>query len=570
MPLYDGYTMRALIVTRLSRQVEESTSAERQRQACQELCDRMGWDVVGVAEDLNVSAGKTSPFERPSLRQWLGDGVSDPGHMHELDVIVFWRLDRIVRSVTQTADLIRWLEKYDVAMKSATEDHVDLTSGFGKVMASLVSSFAEMELQAIRERISADQQHRVRNGKYRGGRTPWGYRAATDETGSRVLVPDSEQVKLIHRVIDDLFAGKSANAIAHELNAEGVPSVLDQDRAVKGNKPRGGRWSGTHIRRSLSSPSLLGQIEVSDPLLDKQGKPIYKNGKKQYGDRYVLLDSAGVPVQRSEPVVSYETYNKLQELFKQSSQGGTRQNATSSSLLTGVLFCGCCGAPAYKMSGSRGRRFRYRCRTKQYQVGECSNPVATVDFEWVNGVVEQLLLTLMDGAVKREKQWRPGTDTTEQQEQLRYNLDGLINLLGVPPYTVGSVQYGMLQERINSMSQQLNELEKVETTPAGWEWIDTNETFRHWWEHLEIREKNQFLKDSGVRVEYVNKAGMKRGTKPDLYPEFDVVALNGGYGGRFPARSIQRGIESIPDGHVLEVAVTENGIESTMREKDSE
>lgn len=559
--------MRALIVTRLSRLVEDSTSAERQQMECRALCDRMGWEVVGVAEDLNVSAGKTSPFERPSLRSWLGDGVSDPGRMNEIDVIVFWRLDRLVRSVTQTADVIRWLEKFGVSMKSATEDHIDLTSSFGKVIASLVSSFAEMELEAIRERISADQQYRVRNGKFRGGRTPWGYRHAEDDAGAKVLIPDAEQVKLIHRVIDELFAGKSANAIAHELNAEGVPSALDQDRLVKGLKPLGGKWSGNHLTRSLSSPTLLGQVVVADPLLDKQGKPVYVKGRKQYGERYLLLDSSGVPVQRAEPVVSFETFNKLQALFKQRAQG-TRQNSASSSLLTGVLFCGCCGAPAYKISGGKGRKPRYRCRTKQYQVGECSSSIATVDFDWINGVVENLLLALMRGAVKREKRWRVGTDTTEQQEQLKHNLRELINKSGVEPYTVGTPAYDMLQDHISELSKRLNELQAVEPVAPGWEWCDTDESFEDWWNGLETQEKNQFMKDAGVRVEYVNPPGRERGDYPHVYPEVDVFKLNGGYAGDFPAKNVGKILESMPDGHVLEVVTTGNGVSSAVREKD--
>lgn len=59
--------MRALIVVRLSRVTDATTSPERQLQACQELCAQRGYEVVGTAEDLDVSAGTTSPFERPQI-----------------------------------------------------------------------------------------------------------------------------------------------------------------------------------------------------------------------------------------------------------------------------------------------------------------------------------------------------------------------------------------------------------------------------------------------------------------------------------------------------------------------
>lgn len=520
--------MKALIVTRLSKQVEESTSAERQRKECEELCKSQGWEVIGVAEDLNVSAGKTSPFQRPELKKWLGDGANNPGRMHEIDVIVFWRLDRITRSVTQMADLIRWTEKFDVVMKSATEQHFDLTTSMGKVIASLVSSFAEMELSAISERITADQQHRMREGKYRGSRTPLGYTSTIAEDGSKILVQDEDQVSLIRWIIEQLHGGLSANAIAHELNNEGVLSPLDLDRESKGKEPLGGKWSGQHIRRALSSPTLLGQIEVADIIVDKNGKPVLKNGKKQYGERRVLRDEQGMPIQRAEPILTREEFKKLQDLFASRSQG-KRQNKASSSLLTGVIFCGCCGAPAYKVVGGKGRKDRYRCRTKQYQVGECSASVATVDFDWINSLVEEMILDELAGSVKREKVWNPGNQVAEEIEELEFQINDLVALLGQEPYTGGSVAFDALQARIKDLSRRLEELKKQEPTAAGWEWEDTDESFADWWHSLDTKGKNQYLKDSGFKVEYVNPENRTRGMNPNLNFHFDLEKMNGDF-----------------------------------------
>ena len=56
----------------------------------------------GIAKDLDVSAGSTSPFDRPQLGDWLSDRLG------EFDVIVFFRADWIVRRLFDLADLIRW------------------------------------------------------------------------------------------------------------------------------------------------------------------------------------------------------------------------------------------------------------------------------------------------------------------------------------------------------------------------------------------------------------------------------------------------------------------------------
>ncbi|TWS23480.1 recombinase family protein [Tsukamurella sputi] len=73
-------------LVRLSRVTDATTSPERQLAACQELCQARGYDVVGVAEDVDVSAGKSSPFDRPQLGRWLRDPA-------QYDVIVFFHVD---------------------------------------------------------------------------------------------------------------------------------------------------------------------------------------------------------------------------------------------------------------------------------------------------------------------------------------------------------------------------------------------------------------------------------------------------------------------------------------------
>ena len=65
--------MRALIVVRLSRVTDATTSPERQLQICRELCAQRAYEVVGVPSDLDVS-GAIDQFnrkKRPNLARWL-------------------------------------------------------------------------------------------------------------------------------------------------------------------------------------------------------------------------------------------------------------------------------------------------------------------------------------------------------------------------------------------------------------------------------------------------------------------------------------------------------------------
>ncbi|MFQ6230236.1 recombinase family protein [Nocardia sp. NPDC002869] len=67
---------------------DESTLPARQVERGRNAMRARGWIEAGVATDLDVSATKYSPFDRPELGDWLKN------RHHEFDAIVVWRLDR--------------------------------------------------------------------------------------------------------------------------------------------------------------------------------------------------------------------------------------------------------------------------------------------------------------------------------------------------------------------------------------------------------------------------------------------------------------------------------------------
>lgn len=245
---------RVLIVVRLSRVTDATTSPERQVTACRELCATRGYEVVGVAEDLDVSASKTTPFDRPQLGRWL----ADPS---KFDVIVFFRVDRIVRRLFDLADLIRWSREHSVTLVSATETHFDLSTDFGDIIALLVAKVAEMELEAISERNASAFRHNIKAGKYRGGMPPWGYMPSRDEeSGDWRLVQDPIQVSVIHDVVERVLKGEPLRAIAHDLTAQGIPTPKDRFAQTQGREASGYEWHSAPLKRALTSPTLLGRV----------------------------------------------------------------------------------------------------------------------------------------------------------------------------------------------------------------------------------------------------------------------------------------------------------------------
>lgn len=497
--------IRALIVVRLSRLTDESTSPERQLEVCKKLCEARGWSIVGVAEDLDVSAGNTSPFHRPSLSKWIGDGEGDPGQAHEYDVLVFYRVDRLVRRVRHLGEMITWSEKYDVNLVSATESHFDLSTPIGVVIAQLVASFAEMELEAISDRASSAHQHNIRLGKFVGGSPPFGYVPKETSDGWR-LVPDPEMTQIILEIAERVLDGEPLRRISDDLNARGVLTPRDRLRISKGQEPMGFKWHSNSLKRRLTSPAMLGYAITREPLLDTRRKPVInKRGEKEYGPDQVLIGSDGLPVQRADPILTKPLFERLKEELAQR-EVRKEPNKRTNSLLLRVLHCGVCGGPVYRVKRQGGRSNRYRCATLQTP-NKCGN--GSVLEHVLDHAVESQLLTLMGDSERLQRVWDAGEDTADELAEVEARLADRASLIGVGAYKAGTPQRAALDALIEADAKLYERLAAITTRPAGWTWQPTGETFRVWWDQQSVPERNIYLRAMGVKAWYDTREEFK-------------------------------------------------------------
>lgn len=484
---------RALIVLRLSRVTEESTSIERQREVCERLCAERSFEIVGYAEDPDVSAGKTSPFERPSLGPWLDQP-------ERFDVLVFYRLDRIVRSARHLHRLIEWGEDYSVDLVSATEAEFDTSTPTGRLMVTMTATFAEMELEAIRERTRSSWHHLADQGLYTGGIPPFGYESIRDESGVWVLRPEPEAAQIIRNIYKRVLDGEALPQIADELTAQGVLSPKDRNHIANGREPKGYGWSTSSLKRCLRNPALMGYSVHRERLTDRHGKPIKKDGRYQYGDPVIRRNPDGTPMRRSEPILTDTEFDQLQAELNRRAQAKKHTNKKSDSLLLRVLECGVCGKPMYRLKGGPGRTVRYRCASHQDRVnGPCEN--GTVPLTEADEAVESFVLKTLGDSKRMERTWDPGEDRAAELEEVNRALEDLVGQLGLGAFRTGTPQRAALDRRIEELAARQEELSSSVTRASGWVWKSTGERFADWWDGLTIPERNSYLRDMGVRAE---------------------------------------------------------------------
>jgi site-specific DNA recombinase len=454
---------RALVVTRLSRVTDATTSPERQLAICRELIAERGYDEIGVVEDLDVS-GSVDPFDRkrrPELAGWLRERGD------EFDVLIAYRVDRLTRSIRHLQELVHWADDHGKLIVSATEQHFDMTTPFAHVVIALMGTVAQMELEAISERNRNRKQDDLRKGNYKGGTPPWGY-VPKRVDGVWRLAYDRDQADVINEVARRVIGGESLNSISHDLTRRGIKS------------PKGNDWNVTPLKRSLMSEAMLGRVT------DRSGKSIR-------GDD-------GSPIQRAEPVLDRDVWGQVREVLDSRSRGSRPQS--QGSLLTRVIFCGMpsCGKPAYRFNGGSHSQFpRYRCQTAT-KAHKCGN--RTIRADDLCELIEAAVPRLLGDSERLERVWEHGSDNSDELAELDELLADLTDQLGTGQFKRGTPQRQRLDERLRLLADKRDQLASQPSKPSGWHWVSTGELFGPWWASQDVGSRNAWLRSAGVRVEF--------------------------------------------------------------------
>ncbi|WP_165960634.1 recombinase family protein [Actinocrispum wychmicini] len=493
-----------LIAVRLSRLTDDTTSPERQLKECRQYVAAKGWIEVGVAEDLDVSARTTAPFDRAELGSWLKHRAD------EFDVIVFWRLDRIVRSVSDLNDLLNWAKKDGKHLASATEEHFDTSTAIGYIIAILIAWVAEMESQATSERTTSMHADFIDDGRYRGGTPSFGYRpvlitdtcwvcadagVACRHVGQKrlehdpVMAPLAQEV--VRRIVEDSVRPM---AIVKDLTARKIMTPDDhhritlKDKQGKPRKPKGIAWQVGNLVLMLKSPALMGYQMRRDVL------GVDQDGKKVYDKPEIVRDAQDRPVLRAQPIIDPVTFQRLQtKLEEMNKKRGPSKK--SNALLLGVLKCGVCGLNMYI---NMGRTYPYY-RCKSYSSGaSCGNP--NIRRELAEAFLLDLLLGEFGDIERCERVYEPGEDHSDELEQVQVTLDDLTGLLTKPAYKQGTTQRERLEHQIERLAEREAVLEAKPVRPSTYRLVGTGQTFRDYWDSLNTEEQNIYLLDHGVLV----------------------------------------------------------------------
>ncbi|MCL1832312.1 MAG: recombinase family protein [Oscillospiraceae bacterium] len=391
---------KAAIYIRVSTdaQREEGYSIDAQKEALAAYCKAKGIK----SYDFYIDGGFTgSNIERPEMQRLIGDIKNSL-----IDCVLVYKLDRLSRSQKDTLYLIEDVfNPYGVAFMSLNEN-MDTSTPHGRAMLGILSAFAQLERENIRERTRMGMKERVKSGLWMGGgRIPYGY---DYDKKQGILVPNAESEN-VRKMYDLYLEGNSFSKIAQIMG-------MKYDRQVM---------------MILSRKSNAGFIVYND---------------EEYKGQH-------------EALISLETYQKTMDLMRDRS---VVRETSGNYLFTGLIYCGKCGAKMrYQKWGKKSGDVKIICysldKNKPYLIKDpnCDNTKL-----WAADVEDAVIKDLFSFSVKltsvEEKKSSDLSVTeilTRQYDDVSKKIKRLYNL-----YSEDSDD--ILLETINDLKKQLLDIQR--------------------------------------------------------------------------------------------------------------
>lgn len=297
-------------------QLEEGYSIEEQKAKLESYCDIKGWHVYKVYTDGGFSGSTT---ERPALEKLIKDAQSKL-----FDTVLVYKLDRLSRSQKDTLYLIE-----DIFLKNNIEfvsllENFDTSTPFGRAVIGLLSVFAQLEREQIKERMQLGKLGRAKSGKsMMWAKTSYGY-DYNKETGSMTV--NEYEALAVKEIYTSYLDGMSITKLRDKINEE---------------YPKQPAWSYRTIRGILANPVYCGLNQ-------------YK-GQTFQGTHKAIIS-----------LVDFEqTQRELAKRQQTAKELSNPRPFQAKYMLSGLAQCGYCHAPLKVILGQKrkdGTRFkRYEC-----------------------------------------------------------------------------------------------------------------------------------------------------------------------------------------------------------------
>lgn len=426
----------------------ENYSIEEQTDRLRAFCRAKDITAVKFYTDGGYSGGNT---DRPALQQMLAD--IDAGL---IDIVIVYKLDRLSRSQKDTLMLIEDKFMANRVDFISVNENFDTSTPFGRAMIGILSVFAQLEKDQITERFTMGRIGRAKNGLYHGGPTaPTGY----DYVDGRLVVNEYEALQ-----VRDLYERFSKGYTLHNC------WLYMQGKYVT----KYGSWSSEAlVRNVLKNDVYIGMVKFR-------------------GESYKGIH---------EPIIRPDLYYAVQDIFAHSKRGDAsfrRSPFKASTLLSGLVYCGKCGARYHGEHGNYSCYSRTKGDKKYIIDPDCKNKKWKIPE--LDAYVTEYISRLSFEDIPERKKLRPSCDYSPRIAEIDKQIASLIDL-----YQVGGIPMEEISGRIGRLAKEKEGLaekmkESREKTVTREDYLKFKSRFLSLLEGGDLQEKRACLSNMISRI----------------------------------------------------------------------
>lgn len=411
--------MRVALYIRVSTLEQvEGYSISEQTERLKKFCEAKDWTIVFTYVDPGYSGGS---LHRPAISQMIDD-IKRGG----IDIVLVYKLDRLSRSQKDTLYLIEDIFLNNNVNFVSMSESFDTTTPLGKAMIGILSVFAQLERDQIKERMAMGNVGRAKDGYWRGGSgVPIGY----DYKDGKLAINEYEAMQI--REIFDLFI--KGNTL------HGIRDILSS------------KYSNKYS--SWNNAGVIGKILKNTTYI---GKLRYK-GEEYKGQHDAIIDDDVFHAAQLR-------YSEIEKDFNEAQKSPFK----GKHLLSGMIFCGNCGARYFThctMSKKAGTYYYYICYSRDgnremKKIDSCKNPNYREDI--LDDMIISEILRFADNPceideLRKKHEAKPDNKNAVIKNRLIEIEKQISKLMDL--YQLGTISFSDISDRIDPLHDERAHLE---------------------------------------------------------------------------------------------------------------
>lgn len=278
--------------------------------------------------DIYIDDGYTGTnFDRPEFKRLINDI-----ELKRVNMVITKDMSRLGRDYIGTGELVeKYFPEHNVRYIAVTDNidtYLDSTNNDIAPFKAIMNDFYAKD---ISKKIRSSLKAKMKEGKFVGGRTPFGY--DKDPNDKNHLVINDEQARLVKRIYDMALNGLTYYKIALILTKEKVksPAQYYSFKWKNNYNLNYGIWNSKTIYDILTNRIYTGDlVQHRRAKVNYKVKRIVKNSVKDY----IVVENT------HEPIIDKELFYEVGKLLPKNKG---RNEKKENNLLDGLLYCGDCG-----------------------------------------------------------------------------------------------------------------------------------------------------------------------------------------------------------------------------------